>query len=476
MNKLVETTLRASDSMWTARTWFGDGWHFIWINVWWWVKRQQASRAGETGTWPSETGVDCGWKQFGIWQNPRSNVFAVSRLSCPTTFALCWIWNSIPTPSSALQSQERSLEFQGIRKQQFLFELEHISWQFKLQAWWLKGFWTWNWCKTSVSNGTSTGWPGRYIPEDDEQQDDERNNDDDAEYQDACEDDDDQPEDEGEDEADASPAEIIGNLASVLTVTSKKLQSTVLGRKFTGGNRSIEERKKTSSCTACGQVVHWAGDSCCPAGPKPGRKGAGKGDSKHGGGKGGAQRDQGGNNNKPKKTFVVSCPDQFSGEIDPDMLPSESATFYNFPARFVVGEQACTTSVTEVVDFAGYMILDTACQRSCFGRKWLDVHLKILKKFSLPIVQIEATDTFQFVSGEPETSSKRVHIPVAFEGQQSLGVVLGSSVLDVQIPFLASHTMMSKLGFVIDLTLSLQYCLNKLSCLIKLYFLPINTA
>ena len=293
------------------------------------------------------------------------------------------------------------------------------------------------------------------IPENDEQEDDDNNNEDDAEYQDACEEDGDQQEDEGEEEADASPAEIIGNLASVLTVTSKKLQSTVLGRKFTGGNRSIEERKKTSSCTACGQIGHWAGDSCCPAGPKPGRKGAGKGkgDNKHGGGKGAAQRDQGNNTNKPKKTFVVSCPDQFTGEIDPDMLPSESATFYNFPARFVVGEQACTTYVTEVVDFAGYMILDTACQRSCLGRKWLDVHSKILKKFSLPIVQIDATDTFQFGSGEPETSSKRVHIPVAFEGQQSLGIVLGSSVLDVQIPFLASHTMMSKLGFVIDLTL-----------------------
>ena len=50
-----------------------------------------------------------------------------------------------------------------------------------------------------------------------------------------------------------------------------------------------------------------------------------------------------------------------------------------------------------------------------------------------------------------------MHIPVAFEGQQSLGVVLGSSVLDVQIPFLASHTMMTKLGFVIDLTCKTVY-------------------
>ena len=287
------------------------------------------------------------------------------------------------------------------------------------------------------------------IPENDEQHED----DDEAEYQDACEEQDDQADDDdAEPVEDSSAADIIGNLASVLTVTSKKLQSTVLGRKFSGGGRSIEERKKTSSCTACEQVGHWAGDAICPAGPKPGRKGAGKSDNKQFGGKGGSQREQGSHNNKPKKTFVVSCPDQHSGEIDPDMLPADSATFYNFPARFVVGEQACTTYVTEVVDFAGYMILDTACQRSCLGQKWLDVHTKILHKFSLPIVKINATDTFQFGSGEPETSSERVHIPVAFEGQQSLSVVLGSSVLDVQIPFLASHTMMTKLGFVIDLT------------------------
>ena len=204
------------------------------------------------------------------------------------------------------------------------------------------------------------------IPENDEEQDDQ---DDEAEYQDACEDNDEAPDGDDAEAVEENAADIIGNLASVLTVTSKKLQSTVLGRKFSGGGRSIEERKKTSSCTACGQVGHWAGDSICPAGPKPGRKGAGKNDNKSSGGKGGSQRDQG-SNNKPKKTFMVSCPEQHSGEIDPDMLPADSsATFYNFPARFVVGEQACTTYVTEVVDFAGYMILDTACQRSCLGRE-----------------------------------------------------------------------------------------------------------
>ena len=58
--------------------------------------------------------------------------------------------------------------------------------------------------------------------------------------------------------------ESLENLATVLSVTSKKLQSTVLGRKFSG-RRSIEERKRTSACSACGAMGHWAGDAACSA-------------------------------------------------------------------------------------------------------------------------------------------------------------------------------------------------------------------
>ena len=59
----------------------------------------------------------------------------------------------------------------------------------------------------------------------------------------------------------------IAEIAEVLTVTSKKLQASVLGRKFTN-RRSIEERKKTSSCSA----GHWAGDSACSMSGQKGKR------------------------------------------------------------------------------------------------------------------------------------------------------------------------------------------------------------
>ena len=59
---------------------------------------------------------------------------------------------------------------------------------------------------------------------------------------------------EGDDDTPALDPEALAEMAHVLTVTSKKLQASVLGRKFTG-RRSIEERKKNSTCSAIGQVT-----------------------------------------------------------------------------------------------------------------------------------------------------------------------------------------------------------------------------
>ena len=72
--------------------------------------------------------------------------------------------------------------------------------------------------------------------------------------------------------------ESFADIAEVLTVTAKKLQSLILGREFTG-SKSIEERKKTSTCAACGG--DWSRDSQCPKGSKA--KSDGKGKSKDGG-------------------------------------------------------------------------------------------------------------------------------------------------------------------------------------------------
>lgn len=77
-----------------------------------------------------------------------------------------------------------------------------------------------------------------------------------------------------------------GELSEVikcLTVTARRLQGMTLGRKFSGGNRTIAQRKAESHCAACGQRGHWQGDSACPhsatSSSSPGKssKGPGKG-------------------------------------------------------------------------------------------------------------------------------------------------------------------------------------------------------
>ena len=237
-------------------------------------------------------------------------------------------------------------------------------------------------------------------------------------------------------------------LASVLTVTSKKLQSTILGRKFSGKPRSIEERKRTSSCSSCGQMGHWEGDAVCPNSGKDSKgKSSGKGKSKH---KSKDARPREHSNNTPKKAFVVHCPGEFE-EYEDQNQDDVSATFHNFPT-FVLNEKIQESYVTEVVDFGGYMIIDTACQRTCLGRRWLDVHSKILNKFGLTVKMIKDSDTFQFGAGPPQVSSQRAFFPAAFPEQDRMGLLLGASVLeDVNIPFLASNTLMEKLGVVIDM-------------------------
>ncbi|CAK9013314.1 Integrase catalytic domain-containing protein [Durusdinium trenchii] len=177
------------------------------------------------------------------------------------------------------------------------------------------------------------------------------------------EDDPEAPDQEPDDDPAEDDSQELQNLASVLTVTSKKLQSTVLGRKFTGRPRTIEERKRTSTCTACGMLGHWAGDAVCSMSnkDKPSTsKGAGKFGKDGKGGKGSV-----------KKAFVVHVP----GETDPDPPPEPGtssgtpstlgnpSTYFTFMAAHVIEQEPFQTYVTEIISLAGYMIVDTACQR-----------------------------------------------------------------------------------------------------------------
>ena len=249
----------------------------------------------------------------------------------------------------------------------------------------------------------------------------------------------------------------IAELAQVLTVTSKKLQASVLGRKFSG-RKSIEERKKNSSCSACGQIGHWAGDSACPVSAERGGKRDGKGHQT--GGSNAANPKPGNFGGKNiKKTYVVGLSHDDHQPDDPEHHQVDPhSNYFTFTTNLVLGADLSTAWVTEAIDLGGFMVLDTACQRSCCGEPWLKTHAEILQRHDLRVKLVECVDHFQFGSGAPVASSTRAYFPASMPGQETQGVIFGASVLKTGIPFLASRTLLQRLGCVIDMhTMTLTF-------------------
>ena len=193
------------------------------------------------------------------------------------------------------------------------------------------------------------------------------------------------------------------DLAQVLSVTSKKLQATVLGRKFTG-RKSIDERKRTSTCSACGAIGHWAGDAVCSvsASTKGSGKGGKKGKDKHGGkDKSGGQPFSSSTSTAPKKAFVVSYGEEYPGEdLGHDM-------FLNYPTSFVDSVHSPLVYITQTIDLGGYMVLDTACQRSCAGQRWMQTHARLLDNHGMGFHREECHDRFQFGAGSTQQAAER---------------------------------------------------------------------
>ena len=98
--------------------------------------------------------------------------------------------------------------------------------------------------------------------------------------------------------------------------------------------------------------------------------------------------------------------------------------------------------------FAGFMVLDTGCQRTCCGKVWSKAHINYLKEFGLHPNVIEFHDDFRFGKGAPSHSPTKAYYPSGI-GEQPL--LLAASILDERIPFLASNSLMTELGAVVSL-------------------------
>ena len=245
--------------------------------------------------------------------------------------------------------------------------------------------------------------------------------------------------------------EAVMDLANVLTVTSKRLQATVLGRKFTGRPQSVEERKKVTACTACGAVGHWMGDPECPKSSK------GKGSHKSFKGKSDGKGSSGSSSSNPKNSFVVSFPDsQNDHQEDFDTHEPYYTYMVGFPHMVKRSEDIHTTEqfschLTECLDLAGYIIIDTACQRTCCGVKWLNLHDQLLRSRNLSSKTISVNDHFQFGAGGVQLANQRAYIPIGLPGTKQQGLLFGAGVLELSLPLLASNSLLDMLGSVINL-------------------------
>ena len=218
-----------------------------------------------------------------------------------------------------------------------------------------------------------------------------------------------------------------------MTVTVRKLASVIQARKFgnpPAAKKSIEDRKRTSHCAACGQVGHWKGDPACAASST---KGSNKGQSSDGG-KGGK--------NRPFAKSVRFMSHHYltdDEEAADDAEPSH-ASRQVFVAS-TPGHERHEVYLADATRAAGYVIYGHCVSKNVCGTA--------LGRYPHhQPVHLPLQELFEFGKG-PTVKSEYIYcFPAGFGGQVC---VLAPCILSASIPCLASQPWMTDVGAVIDL-------------------------
>ena len=267
------------------------------------------------------------------------------------------------------------------------------------------------------------------------------------------------------------------DIVDCLTVTARRLQGLTLGRKYTG-KRSIQDRKRTSHCAICGERGHWQGDPECPMSKNAAPSTSSS--SSKGSGKAKSKSKDAAKTAGSKKVFAVKFADGVTKETEPhETIHKEETygTYFTFVTSSTPLCRAPSTNIPQVLmsnltAYGGYMVLDTACQRTCCSSSWLNNHVKSLTKNRLKLKEVEEHEPFQFGHGEPQYSFKRSFIPAGLNQTPDGLCVIGTSVLDTsennKIPLLASNYLLThRLKAIIDLPRRQLVC-QALECTIPI--------
>ncbi|CAK9045906.1 unnamed protein product [Durusdinium trenchii] len=226
-----------------------------------------------------------------------------------------------------------------------------------------------------------------------------------------------QPEDEEGQEATDDVTDDLTNLAQVLTVTARKLSGITLGRKFSTGNKSKkspDELRKVTHCSACGGLGHWYQDQARPMNQGAGAGKAGKSGKGSKGSSSSSYRQTSGPDKKADRPHQVSVVHHEHGSLEVnDAPPSDYGTMFaiNMVTNLPFQVHETKGFGTGGHDLTGYMVLDSACQRTCAGKAWYRSHVDMLFKHHLKTKEIPSEDVFQFGKGEPTTFLMRTAPP-----------------------------------------------------------------
>lgn len=249
--------------------------------------------------------------------------------------------------------------------------------------------------------------------------------------EDANEPNEDDANDDGDQDLEEDSLNDLSELAEVLAVTAKKLSGLTLARGWNkpkgkpapeDKTKSIEDAKRS---TACGAPGHWYQDPECPM---------------NAGGKREAT--------SPSSFLFVL----FTMSMAPLMFQRTPAYGSAFNTLVVSQVPAVPHHINEIKvssadQFAALLVIDSGCQRTCCGKRWFDVHVQKLQTFGMTPHVIDANDLFQFGKGPPSTSSTRAYLPSGIHGAPML---LGTSILEENIPLLGSNSLMTRRGAVLN--------------------------
>lgn len=297
----------------------------------------------------------------------------------------------------------------------------------------------------------------------------EENNEEDEEEYASAEDHEGEEAQDEPDEADENDLELA---AHCLTVAARRLNGLRLGRKFSGG-KSLAQRKQESHCAVCGEKGHWKGDPECAMADKTTNDGsAGSSSNSHKSKKGKGAKGAGRGDKKQVMTVVHPNGTKKSYSFaDDNEQPQETfGNHFVFMVKRVAFEvPAHCVHLSNLEELSQYLVMDTACQRTCCSTRWLSLWENRMKPMRMKPKKTPNSEPFEFGHGDTQYSNLHAYLPTCFTNDIEKACLIGTCVIDStnDIPLLGSNALLCKLQAVIDLPKK-EVHLQALGCSVSL--------